>query len=293
MSICFDSANNGIILPSKTTIEKNSIVPTTGLVLYDSTLSSLQIYDSAQTGYYARYKPTNFVLASNVVTCTCVNDFSANDVIMVTNVNATGFSALLEGKTFTVSTANGTSFTFPYVNGNVASAANTRGYIGIYKTRPATTMFNSLYKGNIQLLFYDDFLFINTQLWSASLGSGIILEGVGSTQRTNNVQNAIYYWTSPVSYPAGRYFFDVTFVKYGRQGVFDIDVSCGGGDYMMLMKSVDFYDPNYGTKVPLKLYFTTSTAGVFILRFTNTGKNLSSSGYVLNISQPFMLYSMI
>jgi len=287
----FDTATNGIVIPSKTTVEKDAIIaPDTGLIVYDSSLGSLQIRDSVQSGYFARFQPTNFVLAGNVVTCTCPNDLSIGNVVMITNVNATGFNALLEGKSFTVSTASGANFTFPYVNADVASAVNTNGFVTVFKPRTETAAFNTIFKGNMRMLFYDDFLFINRQLWTAGGGGTINLEGLGSTLVTLNTQNAIYYWTSPTSYPVGSYRLDLSFIKYNANGRYDIEVSCGGGGYVKLMTGFDEYDGGFGSRVPLSFYFTSTIAGTIIFKFTNVGKHPTSTGYRFQISQPFVIY---
>jgi hypothetical protein len=286
------STTRGVLLPRMTTEQRNAIAsPATGLILYDSTASELQIRDSTQIGYYASYIPTNFVLASNVVTCTCANDFSVGTVITITNVNATGFS-LLQGRTYTVATASGANFTFALVNADIGSAANTIGYIRTYKTITSAATFNSIQKGNARMLFYDDFHFRNTQTWTATNPATIALEGVGSSLISSNTINGVYFWTSPTAFPAGNYQLCLVFVKYGNRGLFNIDVSCGGGPYEMLIRGIDTYDPNFGTKVPMSLYFTSVTAGTIVLRITNVGKYGSSSGYICSVSQPFMLYAL-
>jgi len=282
--------NAGLCVPSKTTVEKNAIVaPETGLILYDSNLASIQTYGAKNLGAHANVIPTNFVLSGNVVTCTCVNSFSTGSIITVYNINAAGFTVILQGKTFTVSTANGTSFTFPYVNADVASAANTNGYIQYRYEYTTAPIFNAISASGIQQFFLDDFTMYNTQQWTATPGT-ISLENAGAYLAGSNTINNVISWTSPFSFPIGNYFVNFTHIKFNNRGIYDVAVSCNGGGYTNIALGINGYSNGVALAATIPIYFSVTAAGTIILRFTVISKHTTSTGYILSFGSPFTIY---
>jgi len=285
------STSKGFLVPRMTTSEKGGIgSPATGLIMYDTDLVQPQIYDTLQLGYYAGFTPTNFVLTSNVVTCTCVNNFVTGNVVTMNNIIATGFTALIDGKTYTVSTASPTQFTFALVNADIASAAVTRGTVQSFISyTPSTSTFNSILKGNMKCIWCDSLTIINLQTWSVS-GGTLSLEQSGSFITSSNALNVAITWTSPYSLPAGLYYCPQSYRKFNNRGIFNVDVQCNGAGYIAIQKGIDLYTTDGGSFGQYPFYFINPVTSVVNIKWTVVSKLISSAGYIISIFSPFQLF---
>jgi hypothetical protein len=233
------------------------------------------------------YIITNIALTSNVVTVTASNAFAIGDIGYIYDLSNASFS-VLAGKQFTVTGANGSSFTYSYTNGNIASEAVTRGYAIFSKSYTVGPVWSSITRTPMTMIYRDTLDYINTQQWTCSTTLNVL---AGTYLYANVGNGTTITWTSPMSVPVGNYMIFNALQRASTCSFMTIDVSCAGGAYQTVMHRYNSYS-TVTVYTHVNVYFTVTTAGTLAIRWTADNKSARSTDYYLLVCSPFILYRL-
>lgn len=287
-----DNGNDGLLVPTKTTVQKNAITsPPTGLGVFDTTENKLYTYSTQSLGYYSRAQITNLQLTSNVVTVTVANSMSAGDTGFLENITHVSWSALLNGYTFTALTANSTTVTFARTNADIGSTAITSGTSTMNYIVPYTLSAGwvPIVQGNFKEIFSYDFLNL-TSIFSISTGS-ITLETGSQLYNAGTIASPGAYitLTIPTAVSAGIYMLNWGLLKTSSGGNYTVSFNISGGAFTTIADSIGGYAGSNVTGLTRQHYFTISSGGDLTIRWTTNTKYVSSSAYNMFISQVVQL----
>jgi len=279
-----DNGNNGILPPTKTSVQKNAITPSTALMLYDTDLCSYNKYNTSINGNYRFNMITNIVLTSNVVTLTVANgNMTAGQTGYIYNLGNASFS-FANGTSFTASTANSTTITYALVRADQGTEVVTQGYVlyqSIITSSPAWSSFLSSCR---QIACHNC---QTTQQWTSS---GTATVSGGLYLYTNPpATNSTLTWTLPVSVDIGAY---VLFYASGLNadiGDYNVQISQNGGAYTTIIYGVSSWASVASGSLQQLNFFTINTAGTLAIRWQTAGKNSASTNYYVPIIRPQVL----